>query len=164
MSSSYPQHSAVTQAPVISHLDYCHRLLNGTRDKHLVTLTSSQLLLNVNPCPKPASGSMLPPHYSERRSSVLSTRLSTICPQAPLQPFVLCYIPAAPASHGCSLKPCALSGSPSLDSHPTLRLREGDPPPGNTPHHALCYQETKHFHPVPPRGIIICLHLAPCPH
>lgn len=31
------------QAPISSHLDYCHRLLNGTRDGHLVTLTSSQL-------------------------------------------------------------------------------------------------------------------------
>lgn len=105
---------------------------------------------------------MLPPHYSGRSPSVLSTRISTICPQAPLQPFFLHYTLAAPASHGCSSKPSALSGGPSLRLLPNPKAQSGRPSSRKHPLTMLCATRKQNISILClPHGVIICLRLAP---
>lgn len=115
------------QAPITSHLDYCHRLLSGIGDGHLVTLKSTLL---------PEFYQMSTPAWnlSVALCGLLTTldKVQASClhkmylspDPIPAEPFFLHYALATPVSHS-SLLSCLLClecpSFPSAPSHP-LRL------------------------------------------
>lgn len=136
------------QAPIISHLDYCHGLLNGTRDGHLVTLTSSQLpefrQMSTPALNLPVAPCCLLTTLDEVQASCLreSPRsvprpLSSLFSYITLRQHLLLT-----AAHRSRL---LCPGALPFDSYPTLRLRAGDPLPGNTPSPCSVLPENRTF-------------------
>ena len=128
LNSSHPQHSAIMQAFITSHLDYHHRLLNDIQDGPLATLKSSQLPAfspsNGKLCLKPSRGSLLPPYHSGQSPSFSSRAISMSCLHAPLPAFFLTLMSATPSHLLC------LEG-PSLQL--LVNSEQVSPPSGNSP-------------------------------
>lgn len=153
------------RAPIISHLDYCHGLLNGTRDGHLVTLTSSQLpecrqmstpALNLPVAPRCLLTTLDEVQASRLRESPRSgpRPLSSLFPYITLRQHLLLT-----AAHRSRL---LCPGGSSLRLLPNPKAQSRRPCSRKHPLAMLCATRKQNISILRlPHGVIICSRLAP---
>lgn len=157
-----PQHKAITQVLINSHLEACHTLLNGISDGHLVTLKSSQLSafyqMSIPAKKLPVGLCCLLTTVDKAQASCLWESLWSASGSLPAF-FPPWHFHSTHFSQ-LPIKLLALFGGP-CPSTPPQPLSRHHLLQEIPPHHVLCFQKTKYFSLCFPHNVITCLCLFP---